>query len=116
MSPEILDLQAALREFSRERDWEKFHSPKNLASALAVEAVELLEPFQWLTEEQSRQLSPERKMHVCDEIADVLLYLLQLCDALQIDPLEVAWQKLRANAEKYPVSLAKGNSAKYTEF
>lgn len=116
MAPEIQELQAALREFSQERDWERFHSPKNLASALAVEAAELLEPFQWLTEEQSRQLSMEKKSHVCDEIADVFLYLLQLSDALQIDLLEAARRKLRANADKYPVSLARGTSAKYTEF
>jgi NTP pyrophosphatase (non-canonical NTP hydrolase) len=116
MTSEIQKLQAALREFSRVRDWEQFHSPKNLASALVVEAAELLEPFQWLTEEQSRQLSIEKKVHVCDEIADVLLYLLQLADVLQIDPLEAAWRKLTANADKYPVPLAKGSSAKYTDF
>ncbi len=115
MSREIQELQASLRRFAEERDWEQFHSPKNLAAALSVEAAELLEHFQWLTEEQSRSLSPEQQEQVGEEIADVLLYLLQLADKLQIDPMDAAKKKLALNAEKYPVERARGTSRKYTD-
>lgn len=115
MSQQIEPLQAALREFAKARDWEQFHSPKNLATALAVEAAELLEPFQWLTEEQSRQLSSAKRDQISEELADVLLYTLQLADKLGIDPIDVAWKKLKRNNEKYPEELARGRSTKYTE-
>lgn len=114
MNNELQSLTQSLRDFAKARDWEQFHSPKNLASALAVEAVELLEPFQWLTEEQSRNLSAPKKAEVAAEAADVLLYLLQLCDKLQIDLLEAARQKLIVNGEKYPVASARGSSKKYS--
>ena len=115
MAVEIASLQAELREFARARDWEQFHSPKNLATALSVEAAELLEHFQWLTDEQSRTLGPESRAKVAQEIADVLLYLLQLADKLGIDPLDAARKKLELNSEKYPAQRAKGRSTKYTE-
>lgn len=115
MSREIQELQATLRRFAEERDWGQFHSPKNLATALSVEAAELLENFQWLTEEQSRNLSPEQREQVGEEIADVLLYLLQLADKLQIDPMDAVKKKLALNAEKYPVERARGTSRKYTD-
>jgi NTP pyrophosphatase (non-canonical NTP hydrolase) len=115
MNPDIQALQSALRQFAQERDWAQFHSPKNLAAALTVEASELLEHFQWLTEDQSRQLPDEKRAQVGSEIADVFLYLLQLSDALGIDPLQAARQKMAINAQKYPVALAKGNSTKYTD-
>jgi NTP pyrophosphatase (non-canonical NTP hydrolase) len=115
MSDDIQALQEALRAFAAERDWDQFHSPKNLAAALSVEAAELLEHFQWLTEEQSRALPDATREAVATEIADVLLYLLRLADKLGIDPLDAARRKLVANAVKYPVELAKGNSKKYSE-
>jgi NTP pyrophosphatase (non-canonical NTP hydrolase) len=115
MSADILALQEALRAFAAERDWDQFHSPKNLAAALSVEAAELLEHFQWLTEEQSRALPEAKREAVATEIADVLLYLLRLADKLGIDPLDAARKKLVANAVKYPVALAKGTSKKYSE-
>ena len=115
MRAELQPLTQALRTFASERDWAQFHSPKNLACALSVEAAELLEHFQWLTEEQSRTLAGERKQAVAAEAADVLLYLLQLCDQLGIDLMVAAHQKLQANAEKYPVDKARGSSKKYTE-
>lgn len=108
-------LREAVRRFAAERDWERFHSPKNLASALAVEAAELLEPFQWLTEEQSRRPAPETLAAASEEIADVLLYLVRLGDKLGIDPVAAAHAKLVANARKYPVDKARGNARKYTE-
>lgn len=115
MNNDLTSLTQTLRDFAKEREWEPFHSPKNLASALVVEASELLEHFQWLTEEQSRNLSAPKKAEVAAEAADVLLYLLQLCDKLQIDLLDAARLKLVVNADKYPVDRARGSSQKYTE-
>jgi NTP pyrophosphatase (non-canonical NTP hydrolase) len=116
MNADIQALQTALRSFAQEREWEQFHSPKNLAAALSVEASELLEHFQWLTEEQSRSLADTKRNAIAEEIADVLLYLLRLADKLDIDPIDAARKKLAINAIKYPVDLAKGTSKKYSEF
>jgi dCTP diphosphatase len=115
MDAELEQLQADLRRFAAERDWGQFHSPKNLAASLSIEAAEVLEHFQWLTDAQSHALSEEQRQQVGHEIADVLLYLLQLADKLGIDPLAAAREKLAINATKYPVDLAKGTSRKYTE-
>ena len=109
------ELRDELRKFAAARDWDQFHSPKNLAMALSAEAAELLEVFQWLTEEQSRNLSPEANAAAAEEIADVLLYLIRLGDKLGIDPLAAAQRKLAANEKKYPAELARGNAKKYTE-
>ena len=108
-------LTQSLRRFAAERDWEQFHSPKNLACALAVEAAELLEHFQWLTDEQSANLPQDKRTAVGLEMADVLLYLLQIADRLRIDLPAAAAQKLELNAAKYPVARAHGNSRKYDE-
>ncbi|KQX86661.1 nucleotide pyrophosphohydrolase [Variovorax sp. Root473] len=102
MATELQELTQALRDFAQARDWEQFHSPKNLAAALSVEAAELLEHFQWLTEAQSRALPDDKRAEIGTEIADVLLYLLQLADKLGIDPAEAARHKMLANAVKYP--------------
>ena len=104
-----------LIKFREERDWGRFHSPKNLAMALMVEAGELTEHFQWLTQEQSRDLSDEKKALVKDEIGDVLIYLLNLADRLGIDPLQAARDKLKKNRKKYPVLKVKGKALKYDE-
>ncbi|MEO1766723.1 nucleotide pyrophosphohydrolase [Thiobacter aerophilum] len=112
---DLASLRARLRAFARERDWEQFHSPKNLAMALIVEAAELLEPFQWLTQEQSLSLDPETRRAVAEEIGDVLIYLVRLADVLDIDPLEAAFAKLEINARKYPVDKARGHSRKYDQ-
>jgi len=112
---ELERLRDQLREFAAARDWEQFHSPKNLAMALSAEAGELLEIFQWLTEEQSRSLPPDAHAAASDEIADVLLYLIRLADRLGIDPIVVANRKILANAEKYPVHKSRGTSKKYTQ-
>jgi dCTP diphosphatase len=115
MNDALLPLTQALRTFAQERDWAQFHTPKNLACALSVEAAELLEHFQWLTDAQSQALSPEQTQQVSTEAADVFLYLLQLCDKLDIDLIDAAQLKLAANAQKYPVEKARGSSKKYTE-
>jgi dCTP diphosphatase len=112
---DIENLREQLRQFAAERDWAQFHSPKNLAMALSVEAAELLETFQWLSEEQSRRLSPEALAAADEEVADVLLYLIRLSDQLGIDPIAAANRKLLKNAEKYPADKARGTSRKYTE-
>jgi len=116
MNVDIQTLQASLRTFAADRDWEQFHSPKNLAAALSVEAAELLEHFQWLTDEQSRSISDTDREAIAEEVADVFLYLLQLSDKLDIDPIESARKKIQTNASKYPVERAKGTSKKYSEF
>ena len=113
--PRLTQLRDALREFAAERDWDQFHSPKNLASALSVEAAELLECFQWLTEQQSLQLSPEQLAHVREEMADVLNYLVRLADKLDVNLLEAARDKIGQNALKYPVDKARGSMKKYSE-
>jgi dCTP diphosphatase len=112
---ELDTLRDDLREFTADRDWEQFHSPKNLAMALSGEAGELLEIFQWLTEEQSRNLDARALAAARDEVADVLLYLVRLADRLGIDPLAEARRKLADNERKYPVDKARGNARKYTE-
>ncbi|MCU0974751.1 MAG: nucleotide pyrophosphohydrolase [Steroidobacteraceae bacterium] len=108
-------LTDALRDFAAERDWEQFHTPKNLAAALAVEAGEVLEHFQWLTPEQSLALPEAERARVALELADVLLYLLRLADRSGIDLERAAWEKLALNAGKYPVDKARGSARKYTE-
>lgn len=111
----LLALRDALRRFAAERDWDQFHSPKNLAVALNVEAAELLEHFQWLTDAQSASVSPEVRARIREEVADVLLYLIRLADKLDLDLAACATEKLRINAQKYPVDKARGNARKYTE-
>jgi NTP pyrophosphatase (non-canonical NTP hydrolase) len=109
---DIAALQEKLRAFAKERDWEQFHSPKNLSMALTVEAGELQEIFQWLTEAQSRALPPAQQEHAAEEMADVLLYLCRLADELGVDLVAAANTKLAANAAKYPASEVRGKSDK----
>jgi len=113
LSDSLLQLRDALRAFAAERDWDQFHSPRNLATALSVEAAELLEPFQWLTDEQSRNLSLETRAAVEEELADVLLYLVRLADQLGVDLVAAGRAKIKRNAQKYPVEKARGSSRKY---
>ncbi len=107
-------LREQVRKFADARDWAQFHTPKNLAMALAVEAAELMEHFQWLTPQQSAQLPARRKRAVEEEIADVLIYLVRLSDVLGVDTLAAAFAKLSVNARKYPVALARGSAVKYS--
>jgi dCTP diphosphatase len=109
------ELMKKLRSFAKERDWEQFHSPKNLSMALAVEAAEIMEHFQWLTEEQSRNLDQKTLEKVKEEIADTQIYLARLADQLGVDPITAANEKLIKNASKYPIDKAKGSAKKYTD-
>ena len=111
----LTQLREALREFAAERDWDQFHSPKNLAAALAVEAAELLECFQWLTEQQSRELTPEQLAQAREEMADVLNYLVRLADKLDVNLMDAARDKIRKNALKYPADKSRGNATKYSK-
>ena len=101
------DLIKDLRAFAKERDWEQFHSPKNLAMALSVEVAEIVEIFQWLTQEESRNLDFKKKEKMKEEIGDVMIFLTNLADKLGIDPIEVAREKLKINRKKYPAELVK---------
>jgi NTP pyrophosphatase (non-canonical NTP hydrolase) len=112
---ELENIRDELRRFAAERDWDQFHSPRNLATALAIEAAELLEHFQWLTDAESRNLEAAQREKVVLELADVFLYLVRLADKLDADLVEAARRKLVINATKYPVSLSKGSAKKYTE-
>ena len=110
------DLRNAISAFIRERDWEQFHPPKNLAMALSVEVAEVVEHFQWLTEEDSKKLPPEKLAEVREEIGDVMIYLTELADKLGIDPVEAAKAKMTINGQKYPAELVKEKASKYTEY
>jgi NTP pyrophosphatase (non-canonical NTP hydrolase) len=112
---DLADLAARLRAFAEERDWEQFHAPKNLAMALAVEAAELMEHFQWLSERESASLAPEAKARVAEELADVFIYTVRLADRLGVELEPAVEAKIRANAAKYPVEKSRGNKTKYTD-
>jgi dCTP diphosphatase len=112
---DLADLRSKLRRFAAERDWDQFHSPKNLAMALSVEVAELLEHFQWLSDAQSSALNPETRVKVAQELGDVLLYLVRLADKLDVDLAVAALEKLKLNATKYPVEKARGSSKKYSD-
>lgn len=113
---DLTSLRDRLREFAAARDWDQFHSPKNLAMALAAETGELLERFQWLSEQQSVGLPPAELAKVADEIADIQLYLVRLADKLNLDLVESAKRKISQNEAKYPVEKARGNAKKYDEY
>lgn len=113
---DIKAVQAALRQFSAERDWDVYHTPKNLAMALSVEASELVEIFQWLTDAEASSLlqSQTERVAVEDEVADILLYLLRFADIAAIDVGAAVARKMQKNAQKYPIALAKGNARKHS--
>jgi NTP pyrophosphatase (non-canonical NTP hydrolase) len=108
-------LAGKVKKFAEERDWNQFHSPKNLSMALAVECAELMEHFQWLTEGQSRGLNREKLSEVEAELADIQIYLIRISQVLKVDLMTAGAAKLKANAKKYPVRKARGNARKYTE-
>lgn len=114
-SMDMAALQIRLRQFAQARDWEQFHTPKNLAMALAAEAGELLEIFQWLTDQQARTITESQAdlQRVRDELADILIYLVRLADVLDISLEEAVETKLHHNERRYPVEIARGNATKY---
>jgi len=114
--PYLSDLQTRLRQFAQDRDWEQFHAPKNLAMALAVEAGELMEHFQWLSEAQSEQLAPDKLKTVGFEVADVFIFTVRLADRMGIDLADLVEQKIKLNEQKYPADKVRGSAKKYTEY
>ena len=116
MSDALRALQQRLAAFAAARDWEQFHSPKNLAMALSVEAAELVEEFQWLTEAESNALDAERRERVRLELADVFIYLLRIADKLGVDLVAAANDKIVLNEKKYPADRVRGDARKYTEY
>ena len=110
------ELAAVLRAFAKERDWEQFHTPKNLAMGVAIEAAELMEEFQWLTPEQSARLPQQTQDAVRHEMADVLVYLVLLADNLGVDLLAAAREKVAINAGKYPADTVRGKATKYDKY
>lgn len=115
-SDSLDDLSARLLAFARARDWEQFHSPKNLSMALAGEAGELLEQFQWLSEAQSADLPAERKEAVAMEMADILIYLVRLAERLDIDLVDAAYRKVAINEHRYPVERVRGDARRAAEY
>jgi dCTP diphosphatase len=113
---DLLMLRDKLRAFADARDWDQYHSPKNLSMALMVEVAELMEHFQWLTEEQSSNLDTAKKRVIAEELADILLYLVRLSDKLGVDLPEASLRKLEKNAAKYPADRVRGSSKKYSEY
>lgn len=112
----LISLRNEVREFVAERDWEQFHTPKNLATALMIEAAELLEPFQWLKTGEPEELDELKKNAISQEMADVLIYLVRLADKLDVDLVDSAIEKLACNREKYPADKVRGDSRKYSEY
>lgn len=112
----LADIQQTVDAFAKERDWDKFHTPKNLAMALTVEASELLEHFQWLEGETSHQLPPKTYQAVREEIADVQVYLARLADKLDIDIYQAVEEKMIKNKQNYPIEQCFGSAKKYTEY
>jgi NTP pyrophosphatase (non-canonical NTP hydrolase) len=111
------DLQSILNkllQFRNERDWAQFQTAKNLALSISLEAAELLEHFQWTTEDQA--IPPDKREAMADEVADILIYLLLFAHKLNIDPVQAAQDKIEKNVEKYPADLVRGKSDKYTEY
>ena len=110
------NLKNQLRNFAEERDWDQFHSPKNLSMALIAESAELVEHFQWLTEEQSKTLSADKLAEVEQELADIQIYLIRIADKLGVDLLEAVSNKIELNEKKYPADKVRGSARKYTEY
>ena len=109
-------IKLRLRRFADERDWDQFHSPKNLAMALIVEAAELVEHFQWLTEKQSQTLPADKLAEVEQEIADIQIYLIRLADKLGVDIDKAVSAKIKLNEKKYPAEKVRGKAGKYSDY
>jgi NTP pyrophosphatase (non-canonical NTP hydrolase) len=116
VSNELEQLRERLAQFASDRDWDQFHSPKNLSMALIAEAAELVEHFQWLSEEESKNLPADKHDEVAMELADILIFLIRISDKLGIDPVQTAWQKIQVNESRYPVDRVKGSAKRASEY
>ena len=109
------ELLRRIKEFNKKRDWDRFHTPKNLVMGISIETAEIMEHFIWLTPEESAHLPKGTGVKIKNEIGDVMIYLLNLCDKLGIDPIDAALEKLEMNELKYPAAKSKGKALKYTD-
>lgn len=112
----LQDLKQKMADFVRERDWEQFHTPKNIAMSIAIEAAELMEHFQWLTVEQSKQLDPDHLSDIGEELADIVIYSLSMANFLKLDLAQTVMAKMEKNIRKYPAEKVQGKSHKYTYY
>ena len=112
----LTELTSKLKDFAVRRDWEQFHSPKNLAMAISGEAGELLEHFQWLTQQQSRDIEAGKKQEVAYEMADILIYLLRMSEQLDIDLVTAVYEKMAINEERYPADKVRGDARRSDEY
>lgn len=113
---QLEELRIRISNFAEERDWDQFHSPKNLSMALIVEAGELVEHFQWMKQSESFELEPDKLQSVEEELADIFVYLVRIADQLGIDLIDASHRKIQSNAAKYPADVVRGSSRKYTEY
>jgi NTP pyrophosphatase (non-canonical NTP hydrolase) len=116
MADSLEELRARLARFAAERDWDQFHSPKNLAMALIAEAAELVEHFQWLTQEQSQQLDAKKREAVSHELADILIFLIRTADKLDVDLISATWDKIALNEQRYPADRVRGDARRASEY
>lgn len=113
---QLEELRIRISNFAKERDWDQFHSPKNLSMALIVEAGELVEHFQWMKQRESFELEPDKLQSVEQELADIFVYLIRIADQLGIDLIDASHRKIESNGAKYPADMVRGSSRKYTEY
>ena len=113
---ELEELRALISNFAKERDWDQFHSPKNLSMALIAEAAELVEHFQWLTEETSKQHGDKKQDEIAMELADIFIYLIRIADKLDVDLADAAWKKIEINEARYPIESVKGSAKRAAEY
>jgi len=116
MSDQLEQLRERLARFASERDWDQFHSPKNLSMALIAEIAELIEHFQWLSEEESKNLDTETKEAVAMELADIFIFLIRVADKLDVDLADTAWKKIQINEARYPIDKVKGSAKRASEY
>lgn len=116
MSDQLEQLRERLAKFASDRDWDQFHSPKNLSMALIAEAAELVEHFQWLSEEDSKNLDAARQKEVSMELADIFIFLIRVADKLGVDLADAAWEKIETNEARYPVDKVKGSAKRASEY
>lgn len=116
MSDQLEQLRQRLARFASERDWDQFHSPKNLSMALIAEAAELVEHFQWLSEQESKNLPTDKQEEVAMELADILIFLIRIADKLQVDLTETTWEKIKINESRYPVDKVRGSAKRASEY
>ena len=116
MPDELEALRERLARFASDRDWDQFHSPKNLSMALIAETAELIEHFQWMSEQQSQNLSPQKRSEVALELADIFIFLIRIADKLGVDLAEAAREKIKINETRYPIEVVKGSAKRASEY